>query len=69
MAGEPGQAAPGTAGVRLDGGPVHRGRASTRNLFKYIGLSACGLIVITVFTFPGRSLWDRAADTMVVHPD
>ena len=65
----PGKKLLGLRVIRLDGGPVHRGRALQRNLFKSIGLSACGLIVITVFTSPGRSIWDRATDTMVVHPD
>ena len=57
----PGKRLLGLRVVRLDGGPVHRGRALTRNLFKYIGLSACGLIVITVFTSRGRSISPRSA--------
>ncbi len=65
----PGKKLLGLRVIRLDGNRVCRARALRRNLFKSLGLSTCGIIVVTVFHSQGRSIWDRAAGTMVVHPD
>ena len=65
----PGKRLLGLRVIRLNGNRVCRARAMRRNLFKSLGLSACGIIVVTVFHALGRSIWDRAAGTVVVHPD
>ena len=61
----PGKRLLGLRVVRIDGEPVTMGGAIKRNMAKYLGLSFCGFLALTVIGSNGRGWWDKFADTIV----